>query len=110
VESQHTGGLVSSSIPRLSPTAFTAYDNARFVVLLGNSANTRPVYGIARFQRDDKLGGILRISLDGAGPGSPAIIVSEEEWGGLITRDFRHGADYCLILTSDWQTRKERQS
>jgi hypothetical protein len=110
VESEQLGGFVSSSTPKLSPTAFTPYDNARFVVFLGNTTNAKPLYGIARFERDDKLGGILRIPLDGAGPGSPAIIVSEEEWDGLITRDFRHGADYCLILTSEWQTGKDRHS
>lgn len=87
------------------------YDNARFVVFLGDVAGRRPLYGTARFQRDDALGNILRISLEGAGPGSPALIISEREWeGGVITRDYRHGADYCLILPTDWQADKDSSS
>lgn len=98
----------SSSTRRRSSVPFASYDNARFVVFLGDVADGRPLRGTARFQRDDTLGNILRISLDEAGPGSPAIIVTEKEWDGVITPDFRHGVDYCLILSSDWQADKNR--
>lgn len=101
-----------SSLDSGRPAAnLAAYDNARFVVFLGDVTERRPLYGRARFQRDDMLGNILRIPLEEAGPGAPALIISESEWErGVITRDYRHGADYCLILPSDWQADKDRSS
>jgi hypothetical protein len=100
---------VSSYDQKRSPTRLSSYDNARFVVFVGTVTADRPLYGTARFVRDDMLGNILTISLDGAGPGSPTIIVSEAEFDGVITRDFRHGADYCLILSANWQADKKHQ-
>jgi hypothetical protein len=69
-----------------------------------------PLYGTGRFERDDMLGSILRISLEDAGPGSPAIVIKEDDWDALITPDFRQGADYCLILGAKWEAEKERAS
>jgi len=110
MDSRQANHLSSSESGRPA-TSLARYDNARFVVFLGDVAHRSPLRGIARFQRDDTLGNILRISLEGAGPGSPALIVSEREWeGGVITPDYRHGADYCLILPTDWQADKNRSS
>jgi hypothetical protein len=94
-----------SSNPSLkSRHKLAQYDNARFAIFLGVVTDGTPVYGTAHFQRDDALGNTLRIPLRDAGPGSPEIIVSEKELEGVaITRDYRHGADYCLILASEWQ-------
>jgi hypothetical protein len=83
-----------------SSSRLKQYDSARFAVFLGNVAEQKPLHGLARFERDDELGNILRITLPG--PGSPSLIISEREWDGLITPDCEHGADYCLILPTAW--------
>lgn len=109
MESKQTSPL-SSSGPEQSVTPFARYDNARFIVFLRNVADSAPLRGTARFERDDMLGNTLRISLMDAGPGSPAIIVSEKDWDGVIVRDSWYGADYCLIPAPDWQTEKDHEA
>jgi hypothetical protein len=83
-----------------SLASFKTYDNCRFVVR-DERFGPEPLRGTARFQRDDDLGNILRIAIDGDFAGNPEIIVCENEWNGLITRDVRYGCDFCLFLASD---------
>lgn len=83
-----------------SAPSFVSYDNCRFVVR-HERFGREPLRGTAHFQRDDDLGNILRITLDGDLPGNPEIIVSEGEWNGLITSDSHYGCDFCLFLASD---------
>ena len=85
-------------------TDLAPYDNARLVIFLGDVSAGKRLRGKARFERDDVLGNILRIALEGVGPGSPELIVSEADWDGVIARDFQYGADYCLILPSTWHS------
>ena len=94
----------SQSSDGQSARSLARYDGARFTVFLENAGEGMPLLGRARFERDDALGNILRISIEGSGPGSPAVIITEAEWDGVITRDFRHRADYCLILRVDWRS------
>ncbi len=99
---------LSSSGAGRSSANLASYDGARFSIFLGDVGEGMPLHGRARFQRDDALGNILRISFEGIGPGSPAVIISEADWDGVIARDFRHDADYRLILRFDWQADKNR--
>jgi len=89
-----------SSTRRGKRKSFKIYDNCRFAVLLWG-VRRQPLKGLARFQRDDRLGNILRIAIEDDCPGDPEIVVSEKEFNGLITEDVRHGCDYCLFLTAE---------
>lgn len=84
--------------PKVGRKAFAEYDKARFAVRIA-AVGQQPLRGMAHFQRDDQLGNILRISLDGDLAGNPEIIVVEEQWNGLITSGDRYGCDFCLSLT-----------
>jgi hypothetical protein len=60
-----------------------------------------PFVGTARYERDDLLGNVLRISLEGKLPGNPHILLVENEWHGLITADTEYGCDYNVVLLPD---------
>ena len=77
---------------------FQRYDRCRFAIHLAPLLRGEPLIGTARFERDDLLGNILRISLEGDSPGRPDIIVAENEWQGLITHGRSYGCDYRLSL------------
>ena len=77
-------------------SGFQRYDRCRVAVFLAPLLRGEPLIGTAHFQRDDLLGNILRISLEGGSPGRPDIIVAENEWQGLITPGRAYGCDYCL--------------
>jgi hypothetical protein len=94
---------------RRGQTGFSQYDNRRFSVFLDGLAASAPLQGTARFERDDVLGSILRIALDGDVPGAPDICVSEKHFGGLIVRDSRYGCDFSLILISDVDASAQRR-
>jgi len=74
------------------------YDNSSFAVCVEAGQGRRVLRGTAHYQRDDLLGGILRIALSGEFPGRPEIIVAEDEWNGLIVDGRAQGCDYCLML------------
>ncbi len=74
------------------------YDKGSFAVFVESGQVRRVLRGSARYERDDLLGGILRISLSGDCPGRPDVIVAEDEWNGLIVDGRAHGCDYCLML------------
>ena len=79
-------------------SGFQRYDRCRVAVFLTPLLRGQPLIGTARFERDDLLGNILRISLEGDSPGRPDIIVAENEWQGLITHGRSYGCDYRLSL------------
>lgn len=98
--------IASPRNQRRSPTpqpsgSLSRYDNASFAVCLESGPTRRVLRGTAHYQRDDMLGGILRITLSGDCPGRPEIIVAEDEWNGLIVDGREHGCDYCLMLIPD---------
>ena len=88
------------ALTRVSKPAsrFQRYDGCRFAILLALLRRGEPLIGTARFERDDLLGNILRISLEGDFSGQSDIIVAENEWQGLITHGRSYGCDYCLSL------------
>ena len=77
---------------------FQRYDGFRFAVVAQSVLGGQPLCGRASFQRDDALGSILRISLEGDFAGRPEILIAENEWQGLITTGKSYGCDYCLTL------------
>jgi len=81
-----------------SKSSLSRYDNGSFAVFVESGQVRRVLRGTAHYQRDDLLGGILRISLSSGCPGRPDIIVAEDEWNGLIVDGRAHGCDYCLML------------
>ncbi len=80
---------------------FVRYDNRRFAVLLGGHAAKEPLRGTAHFERDQELGNVLRIDLDGDLLGSPVIVVCERDFSGLILPDESCGCDYRLVLVNE---------
>ena len=81
-----------------SRSSLSHYDNGSFAVFVESGQVRRVLRGTAHYQRDDLLGGILRISLSADCPGRPDVIVAEDEWSGLIVDGRAHGCDYCLML------------
>ena len=84
-------------------SGFQRYDGCRFAVHLAPLIRDEPLIGTAHFERDDELGNILRISLEGDSPGQLDIIVAENEWRGLITPGRSYGCDYCLSFVREVQ-------
>lgn len=94
--SHHSNTL---SKPTVRPESrLQRYDGFRFAILASPLLGPEPFVGRASFQRDDLLGNILRISLEGNFAGAPEIIVAEKDWQGLITSGQAYGCDYCLSL------------
>ena len=77
--------------------AFERYDGRKFAIV-GPQFGTKPLRGIARYERDDFLGSTLRIPVDGNCPGKPEILLAEKEWNGLITEGSQYGCDFCVML------------
>jgi len=86
--------------PQREEPRFAQYDGKRMSVVMECRGKPVVVRGTARFERDDSLGSILRIIVDGEEPGEAAIIVAEKDWKGEIIPDFKYGCTYCLCLTS----------
>jgi hypothetical protein len=57
-----------------------------------------PLRGTARYERDDLLGNVLRIPVEGDSPGKPDVVLAEEDWNGSIIEDSQYGCDYCIVL------------
>ena len=74
------------------------FDNCRIAVVLNPGQD--PLVGNASFQRDDSMGNILRIAIDGE-LGNPEIIIRESTWKGRIIPDLKFGCDYSLIVDAD---------
>jgi hypothetical protein len=60
--------------------------------------NLGPLCGTAHYERDDLLGNVLRIPVEGGSAGEPDILLAEKDWNGLITEDSQYGCDYCVML------------
>ena len=96
---------IQFNAPSWSPTVkeavdFSQFDQERIAVILRRGMDNTLFRGVARFQRDDKLGNILRISSEGEEPGSPDLILTEKSWTGRIIPDFEHGCQFCFIPAS----------
>jgi hypothetical protein len=92
----------SPSARGTSPTevkGFKRYDGKRFAIVLP-AFRDRPFRGTAHYQRDDSLGPILRIGVEGDVLGDPEILLVEREWNGLIAEDSRYGCDFSVLLLS----------
>jgi hypothetical protein len=79
-------------------SGFQRYDRCRFAIFLNFEQGRRRMFGVARYERDDLLGNILRFALETDDPGEPELIIAEQEWNGLITPDQSNHCDYCLTL------------
>lgn len=75
---------------------FAQYDGERVSVVVDSAADIA-LTGIACFQRDDRLGNILRVSPESEEPGDPAIILTELKWRGRVVSGSRHGTKYCFV-------------
>lgn len=84
-------------------TSFAQFDGKLVSVVLKQGRREVVWIGLAMFQRDDRLGNILRIEPSEAQPGSPHLILSESEWSGRIIPDLHHGAVYSFIPTDTEQ-------
>lgn len=79
-------------------SGFQRYDQCRFAIFLDFEQGRRRMFGVARYEDDGFLGGILRFALETDDPGEPELIIAEKEWNGLITPDRSNHCDYCLTL------------
>jgi hypothetical protein len=79
---------------------FERFDGVRFAIVMPQ-VRREPFRGVARYERDDLLGNVLRIAVDGKSPGNPEILLTEDDWQGLITPDAKYGCDYCVVLLPD---------
>ena len=82
-------------------TSFAQFDGKRVSAILKQGGREFVCVGVAHFQRDDRLGNILRIDPTDPQPGSPQLILTESEWKGRIIPDLHYGALYCFIPASD---------
>ena len=79
---------------------FAQYDGRRFV-FVAPQFKWGLLRGTARYERDDLLGNVLRIPVEGDSPGKPEIVLAEDDWNGLITKDAQYGCDYCVTIFSE---------
>ena len=70
------------------------FDQQLIAVLLKQVDDEFVFRGSARFQKDDELGRILRVSNND--PNEPEIIILEDSWGGRIIRDFQYGCRFLI--------------
>ena len=78
---------------------FSTFHQKRIVISLPCDGEPVPFRGTAVFSDDERLGRVLRISLD---DGSE-IIISENEWQGLVVPDNTHACDYSEIILAGSQ-------
>jgi hypothetical protein len=71
------------------------FDGQRVAIELDASGSL--VRGVARFEQDDLIGGVLRIRLEESGPGNAQIIIGSS-WRGTLVADFHCGCDIRLVL------------
>lgn len=96
-EQQDVAGAASPR-PGAKRSRLSEFDGQTMAVEMVRGARRIVLCGKAVFVRDDMLGDTLRIRLDGAEPGNPVLIFSEDEWSGRIVPDFHHGCDFCLVV------------
>jgi len=72
----------------------------RVAVLLVHSNRALVLRGVAVFERDGALGNILRVPIDDPLDGHGAeIIISADEWDGVVSSGKAYDCDYCFSLT-----------
>lgn len=77
------------------------YNGKRIAVVLCRGGIQRVLCGIAAFEKDQDLGSIVRIRLQGEGSdlaGNPAIILQEDAPATCMVVDDRYGYDFRLEL------------
>ena len=88
--SAYQGGRTSQSAELLKRC------DGRRVAVIMPELGPKPLRGAARYERDDVLGNVLRIKIEGNLPGNPHMLLVEDEWNGLIIPDTQYGCDYCV--------------
>jgi hypothetical protein len=90
-----------------SATAFACYDGMRVAVTLHGQCMQRVVIGTAVYERDRRLGPVLRVLLDSeyAEPGFYDLLLVESEWNGAILPDTQFGCDRCFMPRPFWERR-----
>jgi hypothetical protein len=80
------------------------YHGKRICVLLHAAGRTVPACGLASYEQDDLLGGVLRIKLDSPAGSEVAdvvdLLISESQWNGEITTECELDCDFCFIPAS----------
>jgi hypothetical protein len=89
----------------------------RVAIVLTIEGRRRVLSGEARYEREQALGNVLRIPIDGLGDadaataqsggaapcdarsGRPEFVIQESQWNGRVIPDEMHGCDYCLYVT-----------
>ncbi len=79
-------------------TDLSEYDGQRLAVVMQRDGGRIVLRGKASFVGDELLGNVLNIHLDNAEPGSPVVVIAEDQWDGRIIPDFHFGCKYCLML------------
>jgi hypothetical protein len=91
-------GTASSSTQNRSD--FSAFDGQRIAVVMDHGGKRFVWRGDAHYVLDEKLGHVLRVSLDDPMSGSPAIVIAESDWDGRVIPDLQYGCKYCLIFSA----------
>ena len=89
----------------------------RVAIVLTIEGKRRVLSGEARYEREQALGNVLRIPIEGAGDaeagsaaagsaapsdaksGRPEFVIQESQWNGRVIPDEMHGCDFCLYVT-----------
>ena len=87
-----------------SAMSFACYDGMRIAVILSLSGDQRTITGTAVYERDRRLGPVLRVVLDDehAEPGFYDFLLVESEWNGAILPDTKLGCDRCFMPQPFW--------
>jgi hypothetical protein len=74
-------------------------------VILPARGEQRTVTGKAVYERDRRLGPVLRVLLDDefAEPGFYDLLLVESEWNGAILPDTRFGCTCCFMPRTLWE-------
>lgn len=79
-----------------------SYQGKRICILLPAGGKTVAACGIATYEEDDDLGGVLHITLDSPGGMSDVdVFISESQWKGQIVTDSDLDCDFCFVPDLD---------
>jgi hypothetical protein len=86
---------------------FACYDGMRIAVVVESRGQQRTVTGTAVYERDRRLGAVLRVVLDEeyAEPGFYDLLLVESEWNGAILPDDKFGCERCFMPQPYWERR-----
>ena len=77
--------------------ALRCCDGSRIAVLIPH-IRREPFRGTARYERDGRLGNVLRITLEDSRSDALHVLLAEDQWQGAISADLTYGCDYSLSL------------